>query len=507
MGARKRSPEYEALIARIGQLRQESPEALRRIAEVAVTMRPRFRDLCFAEQRAFLEDDSRFKLLLCTRRSGKSYVDGIDLFETAWDNPGCSCLYVGLTRAEAKKIMCKDILDVLNEQLAIGAVLNKTDLTYTLPNKSVIYIIGIDASEKEMRKAFGQKFKKVIIDEAALYEIDLAAFVYSTIKPSLVDNGGSITLSGMPSNIHRGVFFTLTNGQRSSVPGTWEIDDIGAGVTWKGHRWSAWQNPHILDEWLAEIAKMKAVNADIEETPVFRQEYLGEWAVDPSKLVYRYEQGTNDYDTLPLLDDEGWHYLLGCDLGFNDAVALVLGAWHTNDPNLYLLVADKRSGLDITATAAWIHEVRGIFKIDKMIIDGSNKQAVEEMRKRHNLPGLEAAQKQGKMEMIAVMNGDFRSGRIKLSPDCAPLKREYVELIRDPNSDIPREKDGLDNHCADAALYLYRFNRSWQSRPVVTGPAHGSPEWMKLQEKNMLESMRRNVWKRQRGNVFRNPRR
>lgn len=35
---------------------------------------------------------------------------------------------------------------------------------------------------------------------------------------------------------------------------------------------------------------MKAANPRIEETPLFQQHYLGRWAIDDSKLVYRFQQ-------------------------------------------------------------------------------------------------------------------------------------------------------------------------------------------------------------------------
>ena len=449
------------------------------------TQEPDWSSLCFPEQRRYIEDDSRFKLLLCTRRAGKSYVDGIELFRDAYRSPGVSCLYVGLTRSEAKRIMVKDVLDELNYGLGLGAVLNKSDFTYTLPNKSVIYIIGVDSSEKEKRKAYGQKQKRVVIDEAALYEIDLAEFVYSVLKPSTVDHGGSITMSGMPSNIHRGLFFELTQGQRPTAPGTWESTDVQHGTVWRGHRWSAWQNPYTADQWRADIEQMRLVNPLIDATPVYQEQYLGEWAIDDSKLVYRYRRAVNDYVARPPLSPERWRYLLGVDLGFNDESAYVVGAYHPEDPVLYLLCAQKLAGQDITAVAGTIHGLRGQHKFDKMIIDGSNKQAVEEMRRRHNLPGLEAAEKQGKMEHIAIMNGDFVSQRIKLSEACEPLKLEYTQLIRDPRSDIPRELEGLPNHCADAALYLYRYARTWMGKPSDPVPQHGSPAWAAQQEAQM----------------------
>src|SRR5205085_11845215 len=61
----------------------------------------------------------------------------------------------------------------------------------------------------------------------------------------------------------------------------------------------------------------------------------------------------------------------------------------------------------------------------------ANKQAVEEMRRRHDLP-LRAADKTGKSDFIEIMNGEFIQGRIKLrGASCSQLAEEYAGLIWD----------------------------------------------------------------------------
>jgi len=429
---------------------------------------PVFLDPAFPHQTSFVADPAKLKAALCTRRAGKSYGAGSYLLKEAWENPGCTCLYIALTRQSAKNILWKDVLKTINRKLALGCKFNETELSCTLPNGSVIYLLGVDATEEEREKLLGQKYRLVVIDEAASYTINLEELVYGTLKPAVADYRGTICLIGTPGNLKRGLFFDITNGKRAG---------------WSLHRWSAFENPHIRDNWLAEIAELKAASPLIEETPLFQQHYLGRWVVDDSKLVYRYQPGRNDFANLPELPPSGWHYLLGIDLGYTDATAFVVGAYHDQSRVLYLVEALEETGLDISAVAARIKDYQARYPLDTLVVDGANKQAVEEMRRRHGLP-LEAADKRGKADFIEQMNAEFIQGRIVLGPSCvwnrqsqpgAPgsLQEEYLGLIWDERAlarGERKEHPNAPNHGADASLYLWK--RAYQYLSEVPAKKH-----------------------------------
>ena len=455
---------------------------------------PEFVDRSFPEQAAFIEDPSPLKLLICTRRSGKSTAAGWSLLQACYENPGVSTLYIALTRQSAERIMCKDILTPINEQLGLGGVLHKTELSWRFPNRSMLYMLGLDSNENEKRKVFGQKFKRVVIDEAALYTINLRELIYSVLKPSVIDLGGDIMLMGMPSNIKVGVFFEATDGQDSCNPGRWTWTDTKYGHAWSGHRWSAWQNPYTRDQWKDEIAGMKKINPLIEKTAIFQQEYLGRWVVDDTKLVYRYVTGDNDFDKLP--NSSTWQYVLGVDLGYEDDTAFVILAWCKEIPCIYVIEASKEPKLIIPDVASRIGALRTKYKLNKIVIDGAAKQSVETLRRMYGLP-LTATEKQGKWDFIQIMNGDFVSQRIKLGPNAGALKKEYRELVKDPNSDIDRENPTSQNHATDAALYAYRNCYHYISKVPEVQPAEGTPEWNMREDKRMREATQKLIAQRQ----------
>lgn len=444
--------------------------------------KPVFRDPNFSEQQAFLEDDSSLRVVLCTRRSGKSFGAGLDLFDAAFKRPGVSCLYIALTRNSAKRIMWKDVLKVIDREKKLGCKFNETELAVTCPNGSVIYLLGMDADDGEKDKALGQKFANVIIDEAASFSTDLHDLVFGTLKPAVADYRGKIAMIGTPSNLKRGLFFELTKGQDPGEPGRWTVNG------WSGHRWSAKDNPHIRQQWAAEIEELTQNNPRIAETPLFKQHYLGQWATDDDARVYKYDAARNGYEgELPAIAGPGqWHFIVGLDLGFNDSTAWVVSAYHDNDRRLHFIESWKAERQDITDVAHKTKSILGRYDIERVIVDGANKQAVEELRRRHHLPLL-AAEKTGKADFIDIMNGDLISGFIRVnSIGCADLIEEWSNLVWDARiKDARVEHPACPNHCSDAALYAWRNCYAYLADIVPQRVLPGTPEAFALEVKRM----------------------
>jgi len=80
--------------------------------------------------------------------------------------------------------------------------------------------------------------------------------------------------------------------------------------------------------WAEEIAKLKTEQPYIIETPMFKQMYLGEWVVDLDALVYKFNSERNTYQQQPLYAKGDWQYIMGVDLGYEDASAFTVVAFH-----------------------------------------------------------------------------------------------------------------------------------------------------------------------------------
>lgn len=423
---------------------------------------------CFKEQLDFIDDTSRLKTGKCTRRAGKSYGAGGAYFcIEGIKNPGCTMMYITGTREQAKRIMFKDVLKALNRRFDLGLKFNHTSLEVLFPNGSILYLIGTDSSPEEAEKALGQKYKLVIIDEAGSWKNDQEHLVHSVLEPACADLEGTICMIGSPQNHTRSYFFRVTYygyGDPKYVHG------------WSRHEWTWNENPHTRRQMSELIERLLAGNPRVKETPIFRQMYLNQWVVDDSAKVYKFEDKRNVCAALP--PDHTWRYVLGLDLGYEDPTAIVIIATSETCNTAYIVDVFKREKLDLTAVASALEVFRHKYNPVFWVVDNAAKQAVEELKNRFHFP-LIPADKQGKFDIIQIMNNDFITGRIQvLESEAAPLIEEYSNLIWDEKSVVKVEHPGCENHAADAALYAWRKCFHYAYAPQAPKPRKGSEEEM-----------------------------
>lgn len=452
---------------------------------------PNILEKAFAKQIEFIKHPAKQKALFCTRRSAKSFTAGLYLTREALMNPGCNCLFIGLTRSSAKAIIWKDILGVINDAYSLGARSNQSDLILTFPNGSLIAVTGIDADENEMKKLLGRKYRLVCIDEASMYTVDLRNLVYGILGPAMVDpnsdgESGTICLMGTASDFPRGLFYDITTGAERG---------------WKLFQWSAHDNPYVAKQWQLALDKIASDRPGYMQTPQYKQWYLNEWVIDEEKLVYRFAMDRNlcrDID--PHLSHHGWTYVLGVDTGWEDDSAFVLTGYHLNSPHLYVLRVYKRKKMVFEEI---IRHIEGYMKDPhwaphKVIIDGANKQGVESMRQRSNIP-FEYADKRDKVTFIELLNSDLVQSKIKIlnTPENRPLWEEMSSLVWVTDGDMikypKKEHPALPNHLCDAFLYAWRCGWHYASTSVEKKFAHGSREWYQQQSESIWEREREHL--------------
>lgn len=407
-----------------------------------------------------------------------------DALETA----GCNCLYLALTRENARGIMWKDVLKDLNRRHDLGAQFNEQRLTMTFPNESVIYVGGADSDEEEMDKLLGKKYKTVVIDESQAWHVDMRRLVYGVLKPAVADYRGTICLLGTAGNITQGLFFDITRQDGKSIEPGWSI-----------HGWSAYENPYVKNQWHEEIEEIKRTRPLFMQTPLFKQWYLNQWVIDTNKLVYWYKHERNDFKILPHYNGPEWQYVLGVDLGYSpDPSAFALVAFHEFDRVLYGIESFKKLEMDVTDVAEKIKEIQSRYSTFKVVIDGANKQAVEEIQRRHGI-ALAAADKRGKADFIQIMNAEFVQELVKVKPsENADLIAEWEKLVWRTEGDkivIPREEHpGLPNHNADAFLYAWRYCYQFLSKaPPKKIDLHDRAQWIAHTQKLHEDQLERQI--------------
>lgn len=443
-------------------------------------------------------DPARFKALFTTRRASKTFTFGLDCAEDHWTHPTANYLFLGLVRLEAKRVFWKEVLKPLNAKHDLFRSMNESELTATFHNGATFYVGAADANEDEMRKLLGLKYRKVCIDEAQDWKhTDLGQLVFHTLKPALADHRGSVTLTGTAGLMMVGLFDEVTP---SSVQAGIRGERNPKGQGWSVHCWDTHANTAVMDDgrtmrehWEEEIRELVAMKGEaVKATPWFRRNYLGEKVVDEDALVYRYAEGRNDFDELPTYRRGEWHFVLGCDLGWN-ATALGAHAYHDHDPNFYTLQSFRKQGFDLTDTAEAAKRlnrelqagqlVAGVeAEFERWMIDGAARQSVEEMKRRQDCPWV-AADKIGKADFIELHNTDMLLGRVKhRRGHCADLVSEQKTLIWDQRrlreAGVKEEKTGLPNHCCDETLYAWRECFPYLSTVHPAAALEpGSPAW------------------------------
>lgn len=444
---------------------------------------PNVLEHAFEKQAEFIRHKARKKVLFCTRRSAKSFTGGLYLVDTALRYAGSNCLFIGLTRASAKAIIWKDILNIIDTKYKLNAQPNQAELTMTLPNKSVIAITGIDVDESEMNKLLGRKYKLVVIDEASMYTVDLRNLVYGILGPAVVDQDGTICLMGTASDFPRGLFYDITTGKEKG---------------WEFFQWAAYDNPYVSRQWQEAITKIEAERPEYMQTPQFKQWYLNQWVIDEEKLVYRFDMQKNLVTHLPHSSAHSdWVYVLGVDTGWEDDSAFVLTSYHPNDSRLYIIKVFKRKKMTFEDVAAKIQEFMRdpTYQPHKIVIDGANKQGVESMRLRSSIP-FEYADKQDKATFIELCNSDLIQGKVKIlnTAENRPLWEEMSSLVWVTDGDKikypKKEHPSLPNHLCDAFLYAWRCGYHYASMPAQKKITLYSPEWYRQQSENMWERER-----------------
>jgi hypothetical protein len=431
-------------------------------------------DYLFDKQLKFVQDPRPFKVAVCSRRSGKTVACAAHLVDTAINTDEVVCLYITLSRNNAKKIIWNEMRKI-NRLYKLKGVEDNTELSITFPNRSIIYCSGAkDASEIE--KFRGLAIKLCYIDECQSFRSYIEELINDILSPALMDYAGTLCLIGTPGPLPSGFFHDCS-----------VVSDA-----WAKHGWSFFDNPFIVKK--SGFTHQQLLNRELKrrgvalEDPSIQREFFGKWVLDSDSLWIKYNQTVNDYDTLP--ERIQFEYILGIDLGFNDADALAVIAWSEFSPTTYLVeeVVTPKQGL--TELVEQIQLLDKKYKFNKMIIDegGLGKKLAEEMRRRHGLP-VQPADKVRKQENVAFLNDALRSGRFKAKKNSRFAQDSFlVEVDRAKSTpDKVKLSDKYHSDIIDAVLYGFKESPAFTYEPPVIGPKYGTKEWAEAQQDEMWD--------------------
>lgn len=410
----------------------------------------------FPKQLEFINAPEKMRGGCCGRRSGKTQGVIRKKLIKCLRRSRSVAIYFATTKARAAKLVwdTPDGLPNMVQEFGLNGVckLNETDHRIDFDNGSVLWVAGCDTMA-DARNWKGLRYDIATIDEAQDWPEDILRYmVDEALKYALMDRWQSAELlvTGTPGPLMAGLFYEICTGARKG---------------WGHYGWTAESNPHVdAAGFLAELLNERGLLID---DPIVQREFFGRWVQDIASQLFQYCAGRNDYETLP--GGEEWHHSLGMDVGVRDMAAFVLESWRRYDRTVYIQEAygevAKPTDGPVTRFAEIIRGFQSKFgqAIALAMDTGGLGLAYQlELANRHGIHAS-AAKKTEKAAAIRVMNDQMRLGRIKLSPRCGDLKKQWTTLQIDPKTQIEKSSQACD--LADAALYGWRDAYAYLATP------------------------------------------
>lgn len=453
---------------------QRNPEAEPEVFDLS--------NFLFDKQLKFVQDPHSFKIAVCSRRSGKTIACAADLINTALSTKDVVCLYITLSRNNAKKLIWPEMRKI-NRKYGLRGAEDSTELSMTFPNGSVVYCSGAK-DQSEIEKFRGLALKKVYIDECQSFREYIRELINDIISPALLDYAGSLCLIGTPGPIPAGFFAEVAG----VVP-----DMLQESESWAKYGWTFFDNPHIKEksgmtheQLLNRELKRRGVNVD---DPSIQREFFGRWVLDSDSLWIHYNKDINDYKQLD--ERVKYEYIMGIDLGFMDADAIAVLAWSNTEAVTYLveeLVIEKQG---LTELVEQVKDFQKRYDISKMVIDegGLGKKIAEEMRRRYHIP-VQAADKVRKQENVSLLNDSLRTGRFKAKYTSNFVKDSFlVEIDRSKSTpDRIKLSDKYHSDIIDAVLYAFKESPAFTYTVPIVKPKYGTKEWVDAQSGEMWDA-------------------
>jgi hypothetical protein len=439
-----------------------------------------------------VQDTYPLKAYWTTRRAGKTTAALVgDIVLDQFNHPDSLYAYIALTLNGAEGITRK-MMESRNRDWGLGARFHESKYRWMFPNGAQVRLYGAD-KPGWINKLLGHEFRKVVIDEAAFYSVDIQDII-DDLEPTVLKGGGQIVLASNPGHFPKGVFYDITTeGLKGAVPGCGHWMSEGKRGRWSVHRWSALDNPYMSSWFAAKLADLKETRPDVETTANFRRLYLGEWTTDPGNRVYgSYDLELNRYPGEFHKKQSGDVYILGVDLGWFDNSAFCVTCWNPDRPEIIVLETHREPKMDPVDVAKRIRMYMGYYPGLRIVGDPDHRQGFEQLRIRYGLP-IREAEKTDKADWIALVNQDLMENKIQLvRPEASPLSQELTDLtwLERPNGKVI-ENPAQSNDACDGFLYAYKeaYHYRYVEKPKPLVP--GTVEFFRAEsdrlEKEMLK--------------------
>lgn len=410
----------------------------------------------FPWQQEVMRSQSKRKCLICSRRTGKTYMEAFEMVKhclKGYDEikvddriirkPRCAC-YIGLTLQRAASLMWDNLKQIVTECRIPTTHIDNSLYRIDFANGAYLKLEG-NSSTAERNKIRGSDWSMAIVDECQS-QASLAYLFDSILNPIVSPRNGTIIFSGTGP---------LVRGYWSDV-----IDGTTSG--WEIFHYTLFDNPTIDNPTEVLKAELERLGGN-ENNPVYKREWLGEICWDDNLLIY---PKVLYYEQLPP-DFRPTSFWGGIDYGFRDSTA-VLGLLADDFGQCYLVSEWKQAGSNVTTiynqVKAMIDSIKSTWKLadDKIhLVADTNEQMVSQEFYNRGITQIENAYKSDERQQIAVLNEALASGRLLVKKDSEVAYEATVDSYKwdEEHQRVIYEEDTKVFHAdaLDALRYAY-FN-------------------------------------------------
>jgi hypothetical protein len=286
---------------------------------------------CFDKQLEVLNSGPGTKIVLCSRRAGKTRLCAALLLIESLRCPNTTSIYIGATMEMSEELLNTAINEIIDEcglKDSRGLRLNWRKFD----NGSKILVRGL-SNTKDPDQIRGFKAKVIVIDEFFHLKSDLLEYLMrEVLEPMQMDYASEYKFlcCGTPSPI-KGTFGDHAYDE-------WNVPKFS---------WNAFDNPFPKGEDKEAYIDRKLKEKGLDWSSTYaRREYLGERVYDEDLLMYP-EFHCFDYGTLPKFDID--RVVVGIDYGVSDNDSVIAAAWDSTARRGYVFFERKFNRLNIGA--------------------------------------------------------------------------------------------------------------------------------------------------------------
>lgn len=314
------------------------------------------------EVRRFHDSHARIKVCSAPRRSTKSYAAAKDALSTIL-TPGTRTWIVGPNYGLAEKEFRYIHQDLVLNRKKLG--LPKPKLCYANAGSGRLYIrwgepwgsVVEGKSADNPESLLGEAVDLVIYSEAA----QLPRFIRERyVQPTVITKKGTEIVPTTPDQGGEWVHELVERGSQDDFP------DIGS------FHWDITANPTYDRQEFERAKKFYG-----EDSPVFREQYMGEWVFYGGRVYPSFQESSHSIDPFPI--PPSWPVVRSIDFGHRDPFVCLWAAVGPDGELYFFQEYYVREGRSIREHAVHIKSLSSEMNISVTVGDPAAKQSIEDL--------------------------------------------------------------------------------------------------------------------------------